>query len=140
MLIYPMFTRRYRLPRDVAGGSTLLPSRSFATRFAACWVVVIAVSGCTTPIAISPTTASQPKLASGQPVSLEQTYAFDGGPAAGVPLPAPSSQAVAVMDGGNGSLIGGTNAKRKAGAPDGNVVLNWQVFHFSKPPRPFSAT
>jgi general secretion pathway protein D len=28
------------------------------------------------------------------------------------------------MDGGNGSLIGGTNSMRKTGAPDGNVVLN----------------
>jgi general secretion pathway protein D len=40
-----------------------------------------------------------------------------------VPLPSPSSQAVAVMDGGNGSMIGGTSSTRKAAA-DGNVVLN----------------
>ena len=28
------------------------------------------------------------------------------------------------MDGGNGSMIGGTNSRRKTGGPDGNVVLN----------------
>ncbi|MCK1643024.1 type II secretion system secretin GspD [Bradyrhizobium sp. 157] len=41
-----------------------------------------------------------------------------------MPLPSPSSQAVAVMDGGNGSMIGGTYTKRKAVGADGNVVLN----------------
>jgi general secretion pathway protein D len=67
---------------------------------------------------------SQPRLASGQPVSLEQTYAHDGGPTGAVPLPSPSSPAVAVMDGGSGSMIGGTYSKRKAAGADGNVVLN----------------
>ncbi|MEH2614467.1 general secretion pathway protein D [Bradyrhizobium sp. AZCC 1693] len=70
------------------------------------------------------TTVSQPRLASGQPVSLDQTYAYDGGPAGAVPLPSPSSQAVAVMDGGSGSMIGGTNSGRKTAGADGNVVLN----------------
>jgi general secretion pathway protein D len=82
------------------------------------------VSGCTTPIATPLTTVSQPRLTAGQPVSLEQTYAYDGGPTGAVPLPSPSSQAVAVMDGGNGSMIGGTYSKRKAVGADGNVVLN----------------
>jgi general secretion pathway protein D len=63
-------------------------------------------------------------LASGQPVSLEQTYAYDGGPTGAVPLPSPSSPAVAVMDGGNGSMIGGTYSKRKTAGADGTVVLN----------------
>ena len=67
---------------------------------------------------------SQPRLASGQPVSLEQTYAYDGGPTGAVPLPSPSSQAVAVIDGGSGSMIGGTYSKRKTAGADGNVVLN----------------
>ncbi|MEH2536020.1 general secretion pathway protein D [Bradyrhizobium sp. AZCC 1588] len=82
------------------------------------------MSGCTTPIATPLTTVSQPRLTAGQPVSLEQTYAYDGGPTGAVPLPSPSSQAVAVMDGGNGSMIGGTYSKRKAVGADGNVVLN----------------
>ncbi|WP_334376772.1 type II secretion system secretin GspD [Bradyrhizobium sp. AZCC 1719] len=63
-------------------------------------------------------------MTAGQPVSLEQTYAYDGGPTGAVPLPSPSSQAVAVMDGGNGSMIGGAYSKRKAVGADGNVVLN----------------
>jgi general secretion pathway protein D len=63
-------------------------------------------------------------LASGQPVSLEQTYAYDGGPTGAVPLPSPASPAVAVMDGGSGSMIGGTYSKRKTAGADGTVVLN----------------
>ncbi len=84
------------------------------------------MSGCTTtPIATPLTTVSQPRLAAGQPVSLEQTYAYDGGPTGAVPLPSRSSQAVAVMEGGSGNMIGGaTNSARKAGGADGNVVLN----------------
>jgi general secretion pathway protein D len=69
------------------------------------------------------TTVAQPRLASGQPVSLEQTYAYDGGPTGAVPLPSPSSPAVAVMDGGSGSMIGGTSQRKVAGG-DGSVVLN----------------
>ena len=38
----------------------------------------------TTPL----TTVSQPRLTSGQPVSLEQSYGYDGGPTGAVPLPA----------------------------------------------------
>ena len=117
-------------PKMVHGAKSLgvlplLPSRSLATRLAACWAAILVVSGCsTTPIATPLTTASQPRLASGQPVSLEQTYAYDGGPTGAVPLPSPSSQAVAVMDGGSGSMIGGTNSGRKTAGADGNVVLN----------------
>jgi general secretion pathway protein D len=74
----------------------------------------------TTPL----TTVSQPRLTSGQPVSLEQSYGYDGGPTGAVPLPSPSSPAVAVMDGGSGSMIGGTYSKRKTAGADGNVVLN----------------
>ena len=92
-------------------------------RLAACWAAVLAASGCTTTATTPLTTVAQPRLTSGQPVSLEQTYAYDGGPTGAVPLPSPSSQAVAVMDGGNGSMIGGTSSTRKAAA-DGNVVLN----------------
>jgi len=66
---------------------------------------------------------AQPRLASGQPVSLEQTYAYDGGPTGAVRLPSPSSSAVAVMDGGSGSMIGGTSQRKGAGG-DGSVVLN----------------
>ncbi|WP_065751169.1 type II secretion system secretin GspD [Bradyrhizobium paxllaeri] len=57
-------------------------------------------------------------------MSLDETYAQAGGPTGAVPLPSPSSQAVAVMDGGSGSMIGGTYSKRKAAGADGNVVLN----------------
>src|SRR6185312_14681255 len=85
-------------------------------RLAACWAAVLAASGCTTTATTPLTTVAQPRLTSGQPVSLEQTYAYDGGPTGAVPLPSPSSQAVAVMD-------GGTASTRKAAA-DGNVVLN----------------
>lgn len=103
----------------------MLPPRSLATRFAASWSALIVVSGCSTPIAVAPTTASQSRLVSGQPVSLDETYASDnGGPSAAVLLPSPSSQAVAVMDGGSGGMIGGTDSKRKATTLDGNVVLN----------------
>ena len=71
------------------------------------------------------TTMAQPRLTSGQPVSLEQTYAYDGGPTGAVPLPSRSSQAVAVMEGGSGSMIGaGLNLVRKTGSADGSVVLN----------------
>ncbi|MEH2526169.1 general secretion pathway protein D [Bradyrhizobium sp. AZCC 2176] len=82
------------------------------------------MSGCTTSTTTPLTTVSQPRLTAGQPVSLEQTYAYDGGPTGAVPLPSPSSPAVAVMDGGNGSMIGGTYSKRKSAGTDGNVVLN----------------
>lgn len=92
-----------------------------------CLSALIVVSGCSTPIAVAPTTVSQPKLAAGQPVSLEETYAYDnGGASTAVPLPSPSSQAVAVMEGGSGGMIGGaySGSKRKASAPGGGVVLN----------------
>jgi len=85
---------------------------------------MLVVSGCSTPTSTPLTTVAQPRLTAGQPVSLEQTYAYDGGPTGAVPLPSPSSQAVGVMDGGSGSMIGGTYSKRKAGGADGNVVLN----------------
>lgn len=84
---------------------------------------MLVVSGCTTTATTPLTTVAQPRLASGQPVSLEQSFAHDGGPTGAVPLPSPSSPAVAVMEGGSGSMIGGT-ARRRAAGPDGNVVLN----------------
>ena len=65
-------------------------ARSLATRFAACSLAVIAVSGCSAPGAIGPTINTQPKLA-GQPVSLD-TLAYDPTPTGAVPLPTPSSR------------------------------------------------
>jgi general secretion pathway protein D len=101
----------------------LLHSRSLATRFAICWMAVTAVSGCSSPGAISLTPALQPKLASGQPVSLD-TYAYDPSPTGAIALPSPSSQAVAVTEGGNGQMIGGSSPGQKPAASDANVVLN----------------
>ena len=100
-------------------------ARSFATRIAACLLPVIAVSGCSAPGTVGPTLNVQPKLA-GQPVSLE-TFAYDSTPTGAVPLPSPSSQAVATTDPGDGQMIGGSPRRQQAGGPggpDGNVVLN----------------
>ena len=102
----------------------MLLSRNLATRFAACWMALVAVSGCSTSGAIVATSMS-PKLVGGQPVSLEQANAYDTTtPATAIPLPTGSSQAVAVIDGGDGRLIGGAAPKGKTAPNDGNVVLN----------------
>lgn len=92
-------------------------------RFSACGLVLVAVSGCSTPLAVAPTPNVQPKLASGQPASLD-AYAYEGGASSALPLPSPSSRAVAVVDGGSGSMIGGTAPKGRSGDGNGNVVLN----------------
>jgi general secretion pathway protein D len=97
-------------------------ARSFATRIAACLLAVSVVSGCSAPGAIGPTLNVQPKLA-GQPVSLD-TLAYDPTPTGAVPLPSPSSQAVATTDPGDGQMIGGSPQRQQAGGSDGNVVLN----------------
>jgi general secretion pathway protein D len=97
-------------------------TRSFATRIAACLLAVSVVSGCSAPGAIGPTLNVQPKLA-GQPVSLD-TLAYDPTPTGAVPLPSPSSQAVATTDPGDGQMIGGSPRRQQAGGLDGNVVLN----------------
>lgn len=102
----------------------MLASRGRATRLAASLAVALAVAGCTTTHTAAPVSnVSQPRL-SGQPISVRDTYALEGGPTGGVPLPAPSSQAVAVLDGGSGAMIGGSYSKRTNASPDGNVVLN----------------
>jgi general secretion pathway protein D len=92
------------------------------TRFAACWVAVIAVSGCSAPGAIGPTLNSQPKLTS-QPVSLD-SLAYDPMPTGAVALPSPSSQAVATTEAGDGQMIGGSSMRRRVGTSEANVVLN----------------
>ena len=102
----------------------MLPFRNLAMRSAASWLVLLAVSGCSTPIAMTSTTAVQPKLASGQPVSLDQAFAYENGGATALPLPSGSSRAVAVSEGGSGAMIGGSSPKGKAAGPDGSVVLN----------------
>jgi general secretion pathway protein D len=101
----------------------LLLSRSLATRFATCWLAVIAVSGCSSPGTIGLTVASQPKLANGQPVSLD-SYAYDLAPAAAIALPSHASEAVPVTEAGSGQMIGGASPEQKTGTSDGNVVLN----------------
>src|SRR5439155_27113361 len=94
MMFYQIFTRQKSVHgAKPLGVLALLPSRSLATRLAACWAAILVVSGCSTPVATPLTTVSQPRLASGQPVSLDQTYAYDGGPTGAVPLPSPSSPA-----------------------------------------------
>lgn len=103
----------------------MLLSRGLATRSAAFVAAAFAMSGCvTTPLAVPLTTASTPKLASGQPASILDTYAYDRAPTGAVQLPSPSSQAVAVLDGGNGNMIEGSSSRPKSAGPDGNVVLN----------------
>jgi general secretion pathway protein D len=100
----------------------LLLSRSLATRFAACWLAAIAVSGCSAPGAIGPTINAQPRL-SGQPVSLD-SMAYDPAPTGAVPLPSPSSRAVASTEPGDGELIGSSARRQRPGASDANIVLN----------------
>jgi len=85
-------------------------------------MAVIAVSGCSSPGAIRPTVASEPRLAAGQPASLD-SFAYDRAPAA-ISLPSPSSQAVAVTEGGSGQMIGGSSPGQAAAASDADVVLN----------------
>jgi general secretion pathway protein D len=104
------------------GALVLQLCRSLATRFAAGWVAVIAVSGCSAPGAIGPTLNSQPKLTS-QPVSLD-SLAYDPMPTGAVALPSPSSQAVATTEAGDGQMIGGSFMRRRVGTSEANVVLN----------------
>jgi general secretion pathway protein D len=93
-----------------------------AMRFAACLLAVIAVCGCSTPAAIGPTVNAQPKLA-GQPASLE-TFAYDPAPTGAVPLPSPSSQAVATTETGDGQMIGAASRRAPGSGSAANVVLN----------------
>jgi general secretion pathway protein D len=101
----------------------LLLSRSLATRFAACWLALTVVSGCSTQGRIGPTVASQSRSAAGQVGSLD-AYAYDLAPTGAISLPSPSSPAVAVTEAGDGQMIGESSARQKAAAPDANVVLN----------------
>jgi general secretion pathway protein D len=121
MMLYPIFTNLSAFKLEPPA---LLLSRNLAMRFAACWMAFVAVSGCSTSGAIAPTSMS-PRLAGGLPVSLEQAHAYDAAtPGTAIPLPTGTSQAVAVIDGGDGQLIGGAAPKGKTNSPDGNVVLN----------------
>lgn len=99
-----------------------MPVAGSLARFAACLLAAIAVSGCSAPGAIGPTINSQPKLA-GQPVSLE-SFARDPALVSSVPLPSPSSQAVATTEPGDGEMIGRTAKQPSARGSDANVVLN----------------
>lgn len=51
-------------------------------------------------------------------------YAYDRSPTGAISLPVPSSQAVAVTEGGNGRMIGGDVPRQKVAGPDADVVLN----------------
>jgi general secretion pathway protein D len=93
-----------------------------ATRFAACLLALLAVSGCSTPAAIGPTVNAQPRLA-GQPASLD-TFAYDRAPTGAVALPSPSSQAVATTEAGDGQMIGATSRRQAGSSSAANVVLN----------------
>ena len=120
--VLPIFYAR-KSRRAYRWGPSFVPvSRSLATRFAACSLAVIAVSGCSAPGAIGPTINAQPKLAS-QPVSLD-TLAYDPTPTGAVPLPTPSSPAVATTEPGDGQMIGGGPRRPRSSSSDANVVLN----------------
>lgn len=106
------------------GALALLVSRSFATRFAACWLAATAVSGCTTPSGISPTLASQEKIAAAGRTEALEAFAREPAQVGAIALPSPSSQAVALQDDGNGRMIGGSVPGQKGTGPDANVVLN----------------
>jgi general secretion pathway protein D len=105
----------------------LLLFRSLATRFATCWLAVIAVSGCSAPGAMGPIMA-QSKNAAGQAAAQSaslDTYAYDPVPrSVAVPLPSPASRAVAVTEAGDGQMIGGSAPKQTAVGSDASVVLN----------------
>lgn len=123
MMIYQIFTGQIHVPRRLVGAFALLLSRSFATKFAACCLAAISVSGCSTPGAIGPTVASQSKVPASLAGSLD-AYAYDLAPTAAISLPSPSSQAVAVLEGGDGRMIGTSPPRPKAAGSDANVVLN----------------
>jgi general secretion pathway protein D len=101
----------------------LLLSRSLATRFAACWLAVTVVSGCSTQGTIGPTVASQSRGVSRQPGSLD-AYAYDVAPTGAISLPSAASPAVAVTEGGSGQMIAASSPRLKPVASDANVVLN----------------
>jgi general secretion pathway protein D len=50
--------------------------------------------------------------------------AYDPTPTGAVPLPTPSSQAVATTEPGDGQMIGGSSRGPRNGSSDANVVLN----------------
>lgn len=103
----------------------MLFSRSLAARFATCWVVVTAVSGCSAPGAIGPTIASQEKIAAARQSESLEAFARDPAPApTAIPLPSPSSKAVAISEDGSGRMIGGSLPGQKGDDSDANVVLN----------------
>jgi general secretion pathway protein D len=103
----------------------VLLSRSHATRFAACWVVVTALSGCAGPGGIKPTFAIATNAEAEQSQSLD-AYAYDRPARSGaISLPSPASQAVAITDRGDGRMIGGLPMRGQASAnSDATVVLN----------------
>lgn len=101
----------------------MLDYRSFATAFTVC-ALASAVAGCGAPGLSGPalTSQAQPRL-SGQPVSLEAN-AYEAMPTGAIPLPGPSSKAVAAYEGGDGRMIGGSAGKGSSASTGGNVVLN----------------
>lgn len=92
-------------------------------KIAAGWLAISTVSGCVTPGAVGPTVVSQSKVPAGQAGSLD-SYAFDLGSKGAIALPAPTSQAVAVLDSGDGRMIGGSPPKQKLAGSEANVILN----------------
>lgn len=80
------------------------------------------VAGCGAPGIVSPTLSNQPRLSS-QPVSLEAN-AQDLMPTGAIALPSQSSKAVAIVEGGDGRMIGSDAAKSTSTTANGNVVLN----------------
>jgi general secretion pathway protein D len=99
-------------------------SRSLATRFATCWLALTVVSGCSTPSAIGPTVASQARIAAAAQSESLEAFAHDVAPVSAIPLPSPSSQAVAISENGSGRMIDGSSLAPKGAASTGNVVLN----------------
>jgi general secretion pathway protein D len=83
-----------------------------------------AVSGCSGPGGMSPTVASQDKIAAARQSESLEAFAHDPAPAPAIRLPSPSSQAVALSEDGNGRMIGGSLPGQKGAASDATVVLN----------------
>lgn len=96
-------------------------SRGPITGSVACLLASL-VAGCGAPGIVSPTLSNQPRLSS-QPVSLEAN-AQDLMPTGAIALPSQSSKAVAIVEGGDGQMIGSAAAKSTSTTANGNVVLN----------------
>ena len=86
-----------------------------------CWRLLPFPDAALPPQLVRPSTPSPSWPA--QPVSLD-TLAYDPTPTGAVPLPSPSSQAVATTEAGDGQMIGADFSSSSGGGSAANVVLN----------------